>query len=202
MRTPNLLFPRTLNEKGFTIIEVLMALLITSIVTGAIYSLFSLMTRSFTSQEVTADVQQQIRVGVDFIARDIRATGFDPTGEAGAGILTATPTSFQFTVDKDENGSLSEADENITYTFNAAAGRLERVDANSAFGSEVLVDNVSVADSGFTYFDGSSPPVATADLDDIRTIVIAMTIEEPAGRAAPVNRTLSARVTARNLGLQ
>ena len=193
---------RIKDEKGFTLIEVLMALLITSIVTGSIFSLFSLMTRSFTSQEVTAQVQQQIRVGVDFIARDIRATGFDPTGEADAGILGATPTSFQFTVDRDENGSLLEVDENITYTFNAAAGRLERTDTNSGFGTEVLVENVEVADSGFTYLDGSSPPVATANLDDIRTIVIAMTVEEPAGRAAPVNRTLSARVSARNLGLQ
>ena len=190
------------NENGFTLIEIVMALLITSIVVGAVYSLFSQMTRSFTSQEVTAQVQQQLRLGVDFIARDIRATGFDPTGQTQAGILSATPTSFQFTADRDENGGLSELGENITYTFNAAAGRLERLDANSAFGTEVLVENVDVANSGFTYFDGSSPPVATTDPDNIRTIVVAMTVEEPAGRAAPVTRTLSARIVARNLGLQ
>jgi len=190
------------NQEGFTLIEILMALVITSIVVGAAYSLFSLMTRSFTSQEVTAAVQQQLRLGVDFITRDIRATGFDPTGETGAGVLTATATSFQFTADRDENGSLAELEEDVTYTFNAAAGRLERVDANSAFGTEVLIENVDVANSGFSYFDDSSPPVATVNPDDIRTIIIAMTVVEPAGRAAPVRRTLSARVTARNLGLQ
>ena len=192
---------RIKNEKGFTLIEITMALLITSIVTGAIFSLFSLMTRSFTSQEVIASVQQQIRVGVDFISRDIRATGFDPTGEADAGILGATATRFQFTVDRDENGSLTEAGENIIYTFNAAAGRLERVDVNSGFGTEVLIENVNVADSGFIYFDGNSPPVATLNPDDVQTIVIAMTIEESAGRAAQVSRMLSARVSARNLSL-
>ena len=190
------------NENGFTLIEIIMALLITSIVVSAVYSLFSQMTRSFTSQEVTAEVQQQLRLGIDFIVRDIRKTGFDPTGLTQAGITSATPTSFQFTADRDENGSLTDLGEDITYTFNAAEGRLERLDANSTFGTEVLVENVDVASSGFTYLDGSSPPAATTDPDTIRTIVIAMTVEEPAGRAAPVTRTLSARVAARNLGLQ
>ena len=202
MRTSHKKSIITRDENGFTVIEILMALMISSIVIGAVFSLFSLMNRSFTSQEVTADVQQQIRVGIDFVTRDIRAAGFDPTGEAGSGILITAPTSIQFTTDQNENGSLSDADENITYTFNAAARRLERVDANSGFGTEVLVENVDVANSGFTYLDGSSPAVATINPDDVRTVVIAMTIVEPAGRAAPVTRTLSARVSARNLGLE
>jgi hypothetical protein len=41
--------------------------------------------------------------------------------------------------------------------------------------------------------------VVTADIEKIRTVVIQMTIQKPAGHRNPVSRTLIKRVRCRNL---
>ena len=63
--------------------------------------------------------------------------------------------------------------------------------------TETLVENVS--NVTFTYLDEDDG--VPSDAADIRTVVIAMTVEDPAGRGGIMRRTYSARVRCRNLGL-
>jgi hypothetical protein len=61
-----------------------------------------------------------------------------------------------------------------------------------------LLDNVT--DLTFTYLDQGDnllpEPVA---VDQIRTVLISLTVQRPAGREGPVSRTYSTRVRCRNL---
>ena len=47
-------FSKTFRPAGFTLIELLIALLILSIVSGVAYGILASLTKSFTSQDVTA----------------------------------------------------------------------------------------------------------------------------------------------------
>ena len=47
-------------KKGFSLIELLVAMVIMSVVSLAIYSLFAVNSRSYTTQTVTADVHQAV----------------------------------------------------------------------------------------------------------------------------------------------
>jgi len=60
---------------GFSLIELMMAMTITLIVSGAIYGLLASGGNAFRREPEVADRQQNIRIAMDLIARDIEAAG-------------------------------------------------------------------------------------------------------------------------------
>jgi prepilin-type N-terminal cleavage/methylation domain-containing protein len=64
-----------LNGKGITLIELMVALVICSIVMGAIYRLFITQTRAYTVQDQVAEVQQSVRSAMEILVRDLRMAG-------------------------------------------------------------------------------------------------------------------------------
>ena len=65
------------DKKGITLIELLVALVISGIIIGGIYRLFVTQTKAYTIQDQVVEVQQNIRSGMEFLLRDLRMTGFD-----------------------------------------------------------------------------------------------------------------------------
>ena len=63
------------NESGFSMIELMVAMLITLIVTGAIFGLLSSGQSAFKVQPERTDRQQNIRQAMDLITRDVAAAG-------------------------------------------------------------------------------------------------------------------------------
>jgi prepilin-type N-terminal cleavage/methylation domain-containing protein len=64
------------NRRGITLIELLVVMGIFGIVMGAIYSLYSTHQRSAYTQDEVVEVQQNLRIGIDSITRDVRMAGF------------------------------------------------------------------------------------------------------------------------------
>lgn len=193
--------PAAADPDGFTLIELLVAMAIASIMLAATMSLFVSLNKSYTRQNAAAEAQQVVRAGVDFMAQSIRLAGLDPAQTGDFGITLATGTSITFRADFDLNGSYDPAAEEITYTLSGDELR-------SNLGAVALVENVDNSNGpglAFTYLaeDNSilAAPVAAADLADIRTVQIALTVREPAGRAKSVTRTYATEVRCRNLGL-
>ena len=197
------------DKKGFTLIEIMVAIAIFSIFSVAMMKVYTGSTRSYATQEVAADVQQNLRAAMNIMVQDIRMAGFDPMSSELFGITEATANKFRFTNDLlvedgaitlfDSSNRISSQFEEITYEWVAADSTLymileENIGINL---TQPLVNNVT--DLSFTYYDaaGSTPP---ASLDDIRSVDISMTIEEDAGRGGTVSRTLSTAVWCRNLG--
>lgn len=195
-----------IKTSGFTLVELLVALAVGAIVLTAIYSVYGGLTKSYTTQNVAADMQQVVRAGIDFMVEDIIRAGLNPNGATGIGISEATSTSIRFTADRNMNGTLDSANsEEITYFYLAAGNRIDQC-LDETIGTadcQPFIDNV--IDLTFTYLDGAGNdlgnPVAVDDLADIRTIVISMTVQEPAGRQGLVARTYSTRFRCRNLGI-
>ena len=65
------------NNKGITLIELLVALVIGGIIIGGIYRLFVDQTKAYTVQDQVVEVQQNVRSGMEILLRDLRMTGFD-----------------------------------------------------------------------------------------------------------------------------
>jgi len=63
-------------NKGITLIELLVALVITGILVGAIYRTFISQQKTYTVQEEVVDMQQSVRANISRMMREIRMTGF------------------------------------------------------------------------------------------------------------------------------
>jgi len=176
---------------GFSLIELMIALAIASIVMAAIFGLYGGLTRSYTSQNVAAAVQQTARACMNLMAEDIMMAGFNPGEITGSGILDAQLNRIQFTiaVDSDGDNSWDPVLENITYEL--VGSQLQYT--NNSGGPTVLLDNVR--DLEFIYLP------AAATLANIRAVEILLRVEEPAGRGGPVIRSYNTRVRSRNMGL-
>jgi len=81
-----------LNQKGITLIELLVALIISGIAIAGIYRLFITQTTAYTVQDQVAEVQQNVRSGMEILLRDLRMTGFDD--DASPAITIANPVAF------------------------------------------------------------------------------------------------------------
>ena len=197
------------NRKGFTAVEMLMSLAIMSIALTTIYGLYISYVRVYTTEGVTTRVQQGVRASMNRMVRDIRMSGLDPTGSGIFGIQEISDHKIRFSADRNMDGELDDPDiaagtaesnlEHIAYEYdetNLLEMILYHPDGTEVVDSRsTLMDNVS--DLNFTYLDAND--VETAALDEIRTVIIEMTVEKPAGRAGTVSRTLSKRIRCRNL---
>lgn len=64
------------NKKGVTLIELLVALVISGVIIAGIYRMFVGQTRAYTVQEQVVEVQQNIRGAMELILRDVRMAGY------------------------------------------------------------------------------------------------------------------------------
>ena len=181
-------------QQGFTLVELLVAVVITGVVVGGIYSTFYSQQKSYLVQEEVAAMQQNLRAAMHLIERDIRLAGYNPKHSAGAGIQAANATSIRFTsdihdgVDNDADSVIDEPDEegngdgdtldageNITYLRLDPDGNgvfdLYRRDAVAGT-DQLLALNVDAIN--FLYFDKDGH--TTADLSAMRSVQITMVV--------------------------
>jgi type IV pilus assembly protein PilW len=70
-------FQPIFNKRGITLIELLVALVISAITMAAIYRIFISQTKSYYVQDQVVETQQSIRSAMEIMLRDLRMTGFD-----------------------------------------------------------------------------------------------------------------------------
>jgi type IV pilus assembly protein PilW len=202
------------NEKGFTMVELLVYVSIMIIVLGALYSVLNTNTKSYSSQENRVQVTQDLRAALDLMATEIRMAGYDPRGIGGVSFQDSANNNFDtdgdsihFTMDRDADEAIANS-EDINYYL--SSNQILRRDGS---GSEpvVAVDITNLTFS-YTYFDGgagdpnSTDTDATNDHDDIELVQISLTCQpadvDPVTGAVPPARTLTTRVVVRNAGLE
>ena len=80
----------SLNRKGLTLIELLVAFVICGIVVAGIYRVFVAQTRAYAVQDQVVEVQQNIRTAMEILLRDLRMAGYD-NDSLTSKITIATP---------------------------------------------------------------------------------------------------------------
>ncbi len=119
--------------RGFTLVELMVALAIGSIIVIGISSAYTSQQRINQSQDQIVEMQQNLRAGLDMMTRELRMAGFDPDGIESVGFratdvdanpsTNVTSVTFAMRVDGDgrDNDSDGERDEDDEYT-NTGAG--------------------------------------------------------------------------------
>ncbi len=111
-----------INKKGFTLVELMITMVISLIIMGAIFSAYQIQQKTYAAQNQVTEMQQNIRVAMDFLLREIRMAGYDPAQNVmkesnNYGILEATIGRFKFLQDLNSDGDTSDANETITFGF-------------------------------------------------------------------------------------
>ena len=182
---------------GFTVTELVLALAMMMMTMAAMVSLLISLNRSYTAQNVTAEVQQVTRAGINIMTRDIRMAGLDPLKINQIGILEASVNKIRFQHDINSSGTIETGqNEDIAYLLNDNHQLIRQRDGNSR-SNKSLIDHVD--DLTFRYVDRNDEE--TSILDDIQTVEISLTVREPAGKNKFISRTYATRVICRNLGL-
>jgi prepilin-type N-terminal cleavage/methylation domain-containing protein len=200
------------NQSGFTLVEMLVTMAIVGIILGSITLMFSNMSRQFTTQNANADLQQSARAALNFMAKEIRMAGFTSLDYEDFGVTQAESSSVSFTVDWNDDGSItdnlpgnSHRSEKIQYNWVPSENSIRKLSAvgSSSFSSQTLLggpdDPVKVVGLNFSYFDDLENE--TSFLSDVRTIIVTLTAEAPAGRDGMVQRMFVSRIRCRNLGI-
>src|SRR5690242_7354057 len=99
-----------LNEKGFTLMELLVAMSLSIAVLFAARSVYRVQAHTVKAQEYQMEAQEYARVSLDMMAREIRNLGYFPTRTACSspsnttGVVSTSATSIQFVYDANGDG--------------------------------------------------------------------------------------------------
>jgi prepilin-type N-terminal cleavage/methylation domain-containing protein len=145
-----MIWQETQANKGVTLIELMIVLVIAAILVGGIYTLFATQQRSYFVQDRVAGIQQDARAVLTIMARDIRMAGL-AVGVGGATGFTdgTTPfaiSGFNFAVNPTNSDS---APDSLTVVL----GVNELGTVQSIAGTLVTLDNNVASDNTFVAFD-------------------------------------------------
>ena len=165
------------NQVGYSLVELLVALVISLIVMGGIYLTSISQERNLHIEDRVAELQANLRAGLYVLERDLRLAGYDPLCIAppcyDVGFTNATATSLTFTMRKPTTNTI----QTIAYSLYDSQGDGDNdlgrdVDGS---GNQPLILNVDALN--FVYFDKSGNrlntfPLSDSDLKKIKVIEI------------------------------
>jgi type IV pilus assembly protein PilW len=186
-------------EGGFTLIELLIAIAISGIVIGSLFSFIIVQRKYFTLQGQITEMVQGARAAMDMMSNEIMVAGYNPTGATFSGIpYNASQLEIRADSYGSGNGVTTDPNEDIIYSYDATNKRIVR---NTGGGNQPFAENVQAFT--FDYLDAlGNPTTVSANIRQIRiTITVRTSKPDPQYSTNGGYRTytLTSRVTARNL---
>ena len=169
-----------MKNKGFTLVEILVALALASLVMTAVYSTYMIQHKAYVVQDQVAAIQQNLRAAMYMMELDFRMAGYDPEGKANSGLIVDTTDddatdsdSISFTYVAEDDGVTEDT---VIYRLYDAYD-----DGDLDLGRELngnlqpMAEKIDALD--FVYYDGSGTEIdigAGDDVNDIRVIEVTM----------------------------
>ena len=174
-------------KRGFTLTELLIAMLIASLLLGSMYSVYTFNYKTFRVQEQIAEAQQNARGALQSMTRDIMMAGYN----TGTGIIFANNTSLTIQ---------SYGTNLISYSRYSSAriGRKKTGETRQAVAERIrrLSFNYYSTSGGSLLVSGNVP---SASLGSVRQIKISVTAGTPVFGGYSGSCTLETTLTPRNL---
>ena len=170
-------------EAGFSLLELLMAMTISTAIMGSMVVVAGQMQRSYYSQIEGASVQQEARFALDWIVRELNTAGNNPMS-IGTGACPSSGTVFR-AIRRDPNGdsvqndirvhsdlntngllggfsssACVEAGEDVTIQFNTSTNTIQRRDNNTEMSAVDMSDSV-ITGLTFAYLDSNRATTAS-----------------------------------------
>lgn len=180
-----------MDKRGFTLVELLVAMVVSGIVMTGIYSAFKNQQDSFIAQDQVAEVQQNLRAGLNFFTHELRMAGYDPDNAVSAGFTTATASTVGFSFVADNDGidndnadgdddtttGVDEANEmnQVQYELFDDGGDGDTDLVRSVYGGDkvVIAENIENIQFYYTLADGTQT-LAPGSLGDIRAVTVSI----------------------------
>lgn len=185
----------TSSRGGFTIVEVLVAVAISGVVMGGIYSAYYSQQKSYEVQEKVVAVQQNLRAAMYFLEREIRMAGLDPQDIGTLGIIppstadttATTSSSLRFSEDvsdPDDVDGDDELNEPSGTKENSEDIKYEIIDQNlmrttgkdtADVTAQTIANNIEYL--GFVYLDSDGtviPTITAANVGSIRSVQVSI----------------------------
>ncbi|MCG8550274.1 MAG: prepilin-type N-terminal cleavage/methylation domain-containing protein [Desulfobacterales bacterium] len=197
------------NQKGFTLIELMMTLVIGAMIAGAAYATYSSQQKVYYTQDQVAEMQQNLRAAFSIIAIELRMAGYDPTGSGNFSITPTDAGRIEFETDKDEDGDSDDEDSTNDSDETVVIGLSPSVDADGdgipdadgdgdgvpdlvtigiktgTGGYQDIAENIQAIE--FLYIDGNGAVTATDT--DIRSVQITILAASPKTDTSFTNTT-------------
>jgi type IV pilus assembly protein PilW len=192
-------------NRGFTLVELMIAVFLTGIAVIAIYRGYVSFSKSSDVQEQLIEMQQNLRIGMWMLEKDLRRAGMNEENDENAGFSLAAAQTIMFTMDlggtnrnnsleltdlstSDEgDGDVDDIGEEISYTRRGP-------DANGAFGLYRNDENLNPGGTGnqiitnlealdFVYLNESGSALdplpldpAGLDIKEIRSVQVSIVV--------------------------
>jgi type IV pilus assembly protein PilW len=190
-------------QSGFTLLELLIALGVGSIISAAIYAVYDNQQKTFLASDQIAAMQQNLRAAMLVMGKEIREAGCDPDKTANAGFVSATIGRMQFTRDiagdavkpNEHDGDVLDAGENVTFGFSPAddndadgiadgggadwsqVADLKRQDNITGSGFQPIAENIAAIEFNYVLSDNTATTAPTAtQLSQIRAVQISILV--------------------------
>ena len=181
---------------GFSMVELLLAIVTSLVFLGGIYSVFQSQQVAFSSQEQINEMNQNIRAVMDLMTREVRLAGYKTSISMFNGVATAQPSTIRLLADINQDGIILGDTEDVTYSYNASALQIWRNGVNLP-----IAENITNLTFVYTLVDGTTTS-SPGDLASIRKVGISITARtknpDP-GTGQYRTITLTSDVTPRNL---
>ena len=165
-------------ERGFTLVELLIGMLVGLIVLGALASTFIIQSRSLDVQEQVAEMVQTARAAMDMISREVRMAGYDPS-LASTGIvgIPYDASQLQILADLNNDGNTDgpypdDKNEDVIYTYDNPN---DRIDRDTGGGGQPFAENIQTFTFQYLEADGVTTTTSSADIRQIRLTITART---------------------------
>jgi prepilin-type N-terminal cleavage/methylation domain-containing protein len=209
------------SERGFTLIELMVAMVCTTIVLGGAVALTSQVQTGYRRQLEDSAGEQEARYAMEWIGRYLRGAGNNPFNVTSSNCPGANTTFYgvimdpngddvndDITLQSDSNppdgliggstGNCNQANEHVTISFDATNHTIVFLDEAVGASATTRTDNV-IGGLQFVYLD-SSRAVTTVQADvfyvQTQITIRTRTMNGPTGQ--PSTRTLTSEIRVRN----
>lgn len=193
------------SPQGYTLVEVVVALGLSLLTVSVVYALYIHELKAHGVREHILDMQQQARVVVDLVTREILMAGYDPRGvNRDADLtndfegITYDPKKLSIKADMNGNGITSDANESVVFVYDATTYMLRRNTGggNQPFGEDIEAFVIDYLDQG------GNPTTDSKAIRQVRISVTARTSQpdpQYAKNGGYRTVTLHSRITMRNV---
>ncbi len=199
------------NDQGFTLIEILIASIILVIVLLGIYVIYESNQSTYVRGEGRANLQQNVRVALDQITRELLMAGYDPThilANTGSysGVTLAScamqslgASSLRFVADVNGDGTT----EVVEFSHDATNKCIDRQvwtlsgTVFSTAGAQAITERNTMNSLTFIYRDQSNAVTAVAC--DVKRIDVSLSGTVKAGSQGAQSYSLNSSIRPRNL---
>ncbi len=198
----------TTASAGFTLIELMIAMVIVGLVLASVIGVFTRSNRLYTLENARSSLQLEMQSAVEVMARDMRMAVYDPMNSKNFEIKTAQAIHFRFASDLNENGVIdlgaaaTAGCEVTSFRYSAANNKVDWICGENTGSQELepLIGDTDIQVTGLDFDYRNNQNLVETNIYEISGVVITLNAQISAGQAGMESRSYSTWVDLRNAG--